>query len=507
MSEATRGAATAPRRPPAVGPALHFVADAFVPAASGRTFETLDPATNEPITGVADGAAEDADRAVRAARAAFDDGPWPRWPAARRAEVLRRVADLIDARAEEIAAVECLDTGIPWDQIRHAQIPRAAENFRFFAEMALRLAGELFPTDGVFHTYTLHRPVGVAGLIVPWNTPFMLQTWKVAPCLAAGNTCVLKPAEWAPLSAGLLAEIVRDAGLPPGVFNVVHGVGERAGAAVVAHPGVQLISFTGETATGREIMRNGASGLKRFSMELGGKSPVVVFADADLDRALDAAIFGVFSLNGERCTAGSRLLVEAPVYDGLVDALLARVARIRIGAPLDPATELGPLIHPDHWHRVRGYMDVARAEGVTVAAGGDRPAGVDRGNYFAPTVLLGADARHRVFQEEIFGPVLCVTPFANEAEAVRLANAVRYGLAAYVWTSDVARAHRVAAQVEAGMVWVNSQNVRDLRIPFGGMKDSGIGREGGLYSFEFYTERQAVHVALGRHPIPRLGAG
>lgn len=507
MSEAPRGAAAAPRRPLAGGPAWHFVAGAFVPAASGRTFETLDPATNEPIAEVADGAAADVDRAVRAARDAFDDGPWPRWPPARRAEVLRRVADLIDARADEIAAVECLDTGIPWAQIRHAQIPRAAENFRFFGEMATRLAGELFPTDGAFHTYTLHRPVGVAGLITPWNTPFMLETWKVAPCLAAGNTCVLKPAEWAPLSAGLLAEVARDAGLPPGVLNVVHGVGERAGAALVAHPGVQLISFTGETATGREIMQNGAATLKRFSMELGGKSPVVVFADADLDRALDAAIFGVFSLNGERCTAGSRLLVEASVHDRLVDALLGRVARIRLGAPLDPATELGPLIHPDHWRRVRGYMDVARAEGVAVAAGGDRPAGFDRGNYFAPTVLLGADARHRVFQEEIFGPVLCVTPFADEADAVRLANAVRYGLAAYVWTSDVARAHRVAAKIEAGMVWVNSQNVRDLRVPFGGAKDSGIGREGGVYSFEFYTERQAVHVALGRHPIPRLGVG
>jgi 5-carboxymethyl-2-hydroxymuconic-semialdehyde dehydrogenase len=312
MSEVTRGAATAQRRPPISGPALHFVGGAFVAAASGSTFETLDPATNTPITGVADGAAADVDLAVRAARAAFAEGPWPRWPAARRAEALRRVADLIDARADEIAAVECLDTGIPWSQIRHAQVPRAAENFRFFGDLARGLTGELFPTDGAFHTYTLHRPVGVAALITPWNTPFMLETWKVAPCLAAGNTCVLKPAEWAPLSAGFLAEVMRDAGLPPGVFNLVHGIGERAGAALVAHPDVQLVSFTGETATGREIMRNGAATLKRFSMELGGKSPVVVFADADLDRALDATLFGVYSLNGERCTAGSRLLVEAP---------------------------------------------------------------------------------------------------------------------------------------------------------------------------------------------------
>jgi 5-carboxymethyl-2-hydroxymuconic-semialdehyde dehydrogenase len=507
MSETARSAAATPRRPPEVQPALHFIGGAFVPAASGRAFETLDPATNEPITAVADGEANDVDQAVRAARAAFDDGPWPRWPAARRAEALRRIADLIDARLDLIAATECLDTGIPWDQIRRGQIPRAADNFRFFAEAATRLAGELFPVDGAFHNYTLHRPVGVAGLITPWNTPFMLETWKVAPCLAAGNTCVLKPAEWSPLSAGLLAEAVRDADLPPGVFNVVQGIGERAGAALVAHPGVQVISFTGETATGREIMRNGAATLKRYSMELGGKSPVLVFADADLDRALDAVIFGVFSLNGERCTAGSRLLLEAPIHDRFVQALLERVGRIRVGHPLDDGTELGPLIHPEHWRRVRGYMDIAGGEGVVVAAGGERPSGADRGNYFAPTVLTGVGSQHRVFQEEIFGPVLCVTPFGDEAEAIRLANAVRYGLAAYLWTSDAARAHRVAAQIEAGMVWVNSQNVRDLRTPFGGMKDSGIGREGGLYSFEFYTERQVVHVALGRHPIPRLGVG
>jgi 5-carboxymethyl-2-hydroxymuconic-semialdehyde dehydrogenase len=300
---------------------------------------------------------------------------------------------------------------------------------------------------------------------------------------------VLKMSELSPLTAARLGELALEAGIPPGVLNVVHGLGREAGEPLVAHPDVRAISFTGSTATGRRIVQT--AGLKKFSMELGGKSPFVVFADADLDRALDAAIFGVFSLNGERCTAGSRLLIEAAVHDRLVEALLDRVRRIRVGDPLDDRTELGPLIHPEHWRRVRG----------------DRPPGLDRGNYFAPTVLLGTTARHRVFQEEIFGPVLCVTPFADEAEAVRLANAVRYGLAAYVWTSDAARAHRVAAQIEAGMVWVNSQNVRDLRTPFGGMKDSGIGREGGLYSFEFYTERQAVHVALGRHHIPRLGEG
>ncbi len=503
----TRSAPASVAPPPAIAPGRHFINGEFVEGAAGRTFETLDPATNKPITSVAEGSAEDINRAVQAARAAFDDGPWPRLPAERRAAILRHIAAEIDARVDDIAAVESRDTGIPIGQIRRGQIPRAAENFRFFAKMALRLKGDLYPVEGVFHNYTVRAPVGVAGLITPWNTPFMLETWKVAPALAAGNTAVLKPAEWAPLSAVLLAEVIRDAGVPPGVFNVVHGFGETAGAALVAHPGVNLISFTGETATGREIMRNGAATLKRYSMEMGGKSPVVVFADADFDRALDATIFGVFSLNGERCTAGSRLLVEASIHDRFVDALLTRLARIRIGAPLAEATELGPLIHPDHWQRVRAYMDIARAEGVTIAAGGDRPTGFDQGNYFAPTLLLGVGPQHRVFQEEIFGPVLTVTPFADEAEARRLANAVRYGLAAYVWTGDLRRAHRLAVGIEAGMVWVNSQNVRDLRTPFGGMKDSGIGREGGVYSFGFYTELKTIHVALGEHHIPKMGAG
>jgi 5-carboxymethyl-2-hydroxymuconic-semialdehyde dehydrogenase len=333
----------------------------------------------------------------------------------------------------------------------------------------------------------------------------MLETWKVAPALAAGNTCVLKPAEWAPVSAMRLAEIIREAGATPGVFNVVNGLGETAGAALVAHPGVQLISFTGETTTGKEIMRNGAATLKRFSMELGGKSPVVVFADADLDRALDATIFGVFSLNGERCTAGSRLLLQREIHETFLNRLLERVRRIRVGDPLNESTELGPLIHPDHWTRVAEYLEIGREEGARIGVGGRRPPRLPRGNYLEATVLVDVRNEMRVAQEEIFGPVLAVIPFADEAEAVRLANDVRYGLTAYVWTGDAARAHRLSAAIEAGMVWINSQNVRDLRTPFGGMKESGIGREGGHYSFEFYCETKTVHVALGTHHIPKMG--
>jgi 5-carboxymethyl-2-hydroxymuconic-semialdehyde dehydrogenase len=490
-----------------VGPVRHFMDGEFVDGAESRLFPTLNPATNEPFAQVAEGGQADIDRAVRAARKAFDTGPWPRMAPADRARGLVRIAEAIDRRVDDIALVETLDTGIPISQVRKGQIPRAADNFRFFAEMATRMTGETYPVGETFVNYTLRQPVGVAGLITPWNTPFMLETWKVAPCLAAGNTCVLKPAEWAPVSAQKLAEAIQNADLPPGVFNLVQGMGETAGAALVSHPMIQLISFTGETTTGKEIMRNGAATLKRFSMELGGKSPVVVFADADLDRALDATIFGLFSLNGERCTAGSRLFIEEPIYEAFVDNVIARAARIRLGDPQEETTELGPLIHPEHWTRVSGYIEVGVKEGARIATGGSRPERFPRGNYLEATVLVDVKNGMRVAQEEIFGPVLVAIPFRDESEVVALANDTRYGLVAYVWTRDTARAHRLASSVDAGMVWINSQNVRDLRTPFGGMKESGIGREGGHYSFDFYTELKTVHVALGAHHIPKMGTG
>lgn len=490
--------------PAAVRPVQHFIGGEFVEGLTGQRFDTINPANQAVITTVAEGLTEDVDRAVKAARQAFAEGPWGRMKAAERARLLRRVGELIEKRGDEIARLEVLDTGLPIRQAR-GQAARAAQNFYFFAEMATRMMGESYPVDGAFLNYSILQPVGVAGLITPWNTPFMLTTWKVAPCLAAGNTCVLKPAEWSPLSANLLAEIMQEADLPPGVFNLVNGYGETCGAPLVAHPGVDLISFTGETTTGSEIMRNGAATLKRFSMELGGKSPALLFADADLDTALDAVIFGVYSLNGERCTANSRLLVERPIYDQVVERLAERVARIRVGDPFDEQTEVGPLIHQGHWRRVMGYIDQGRREGANLLVGGIRPKGLEPGNYIAPTLFVDVKNEMRIAQEEIFGPVMVVIPFNNEAEAVALANDVKYGLAAYVWTSSLNRGHRLARDLQAGMVWVNSQNVRDLRTPFGGMKQSGIGREGGHYSFEFYCERKAIHVALERPHIPRFG--
>ena len=489
-----------------VGPQLHYIAGEFRPGIDGRTFETLNPSTNAPITDVAEGLAADVDLAVRAARAAFDEGPWPRLKPAERAAVLRRIAAAIRDNADELIGLEILDIGMPIAQMR-GLAARAAENFDYFAGVITELTGEAYQVGGDFLNYTIHKPVGVAGLIMPWNAPLMLSTWRIAPALAAGNTIVLKPAEWSPLTATRLAELLDEVGLPEGVFNVVHGCGETAGAALVAHEGVELISFTGESATGSAIMANAAATLKRVSFELGGKSPVVVFADSDFERAVDAVIAQIFTLNGQRCTAGSRLLVEAPMYEDLVQAVAVRARGIRVGNPFEEATELGPLIRPEHHERVLDYLESAEQEGARLLAGGKRPDSLEQGNFLEATVFADVTPSMRVFREEIFGPVLVTTPFNGEDEAIRLANATEYGLAAYVWTQDVSRAHRVAQAIDSGLVWINSQNVRDLRTPFGGMKASGIGREGGHYSFEFYCELQTIHVGLGAHRIPRLGLG
>ena len=482
----------------------HFIGGRHMPSADGATFDVADPVSNTVYAQAAAGDAADIDRAVTAAREAFQAGPWPGMTARARAKTLNRIADGIEARGEQVAALETFDTGLPVTQAK-GQAARAAENFRYFADVIVTQHEDAFSSPGQLG-YVLRKPAGVAGLITPWNTPFMLESWKLAPALASGCTVVLKPAEWTPLSASLLPEIMTEAGVPDGAFNIVHGIGEDAGAALVAHPGVPLISFTGETTTGKIIMKSAADNLKGLSMELGGKSPCVIFADADLDAATDSALFGVMSLNGERCTAGSRILAERKVYDSVVARLAERAARVRVGDPADPLTELGALVHPEHYARVLGYVDIGVKEGARLVAGGSRPPGLATGNYLAATVFADVKPSMRIFQEEIFGPVACVTPFDSEEEAVELANATRYGLAAYLWTSDLKRAHRVAAAVESGMTWVNSHNVRDLRTPFGGVKASGLGREGGQHSIDFYTESRIVHVALGDTHVPRFGA-
>ena len=482
----------------------HFIGGRQVPSADGATFDVADPVSNTVYAQAAAGGPADIDRAVAAAREAFESGPWPGLAARARAKVLNKIADGIEARGARIAALETFDTGLPVTQAK-GQAARAAENFRYFADVIVAQHEAAFSQPGQLG-YVLRRPAGVAGLITPWNTPFMLESWKLAPALASGCTVLLKPAEWTPLSASLLPEIMTEAGVPDGAFNLVHGIGEEAGAALVAHPDVPLISFTGETTTGKIIMKSAADNLKGLSMELGGKSPCVIFADADLDAAIDSALFGVFSLNGERCTAGSRILAERPVYDEVVARLAERAARVRVGDPSDPVTEVGALVHPEHYARVLDYVDIGVKEGARLVAGGSRPADLPAGNYLAATVFADVKPSMRIFQEEIFGPVAAVTPFDTEEEAIGLANGTRYGLAAYLWTSSLTRAHRVAAAVESGMTWINSHNVRDLRTPFGGVKASGLGREGGQHSIDFYTESRIVHVALGDTHVPRFGA-
>ncbi|MGN6503182.1 MAG: 5-carboxymethyl-2-hydroxymuconate semialdehyde dehydrogenase [Pseudolysinimonas sp.] len=482
----------------------HYIDGAFTDSVDGGTFDVLDPVTNEPYTTAAAGTKADIDRAVAAATRAFREGPWPRMKARERARVLNRIADAVEARDAELAEWETFDTGLPITQAL-GQAQRAAENFRFFADLIVAQADDAYQVPGAQLNYVNRKPVGVAGLITPWNTPFMLESWKLAPALASGCTVVLKPAEFTPLSASLWAGIFEDAGLPAGVFNLVNGLGEEAGDALVKHPGVPLISFTGESSTGQLIFANAAPMLKGLSMELGGKSPAVVFADADLDAAIDSTLFGVFSLNGERCTAGSRILVERSVYDEFCTRYAERAARIVVGDPHDPATEVGSLVHPEHYAKVMSYVEIGKGEGRLLAGGG-RPAGLDTGNYVAPTVFADVPPTARIFQEEIFGPVVCITPFDTDAEALELANGVKYGLAAYLWTSDLTRAHTFAQSVEAGMVWLNSHNVRDLRTPFGGVKASGLGHEGGYRSIDFYTDQQAVHITLGPVHTPTFGA-
>ncbi|MDO5719378.1 MAG: 5-carboxymethyl-2-hydroxymuconate semialdehyde dehydrogenase [Actinomycetaceae bacterium] len=482
----------------------HYINGENVDSVNGEMFDVLEPTTNETYIQCASGDKEDVDLAVKAARQAFDEGPWPRMLPRERARILYKIAEEVEKVHADLAAIESYDSGLPIRQAK-GQANRAAENFRFFADLIVAQIDDAFRMPGRQVNYVNRKPKGVAGLITPWNTPFMQESWKLAPALASGCTVILKPAEFTPTSASLWPSIFEKAGLPQGAFNMVQGYGETAGDALVKHPDVNLISFTGETTTGQIIYANCAPYMKSMSMELGGKSPAVIFADADFEAALDSTLFGVYSLNGERCTASSRILVERSIYDKFVEAYGERAKKVKVGDPSDPDTEIGALVHPEHYDRVMEYVEIGKQEGRLIA-GGSRPEGLDKGNFLQATAFADVPRDARIFQEEIFGPVVAITPFDTEEEALELANDVKYGLAAYVWTNDVQRAHNFAHNIESGMVWINSHNVRDLRTPFGGVKASGLGQEGGYRSLDFYSDQQSIHITLGDVHTTRFGA-
>ena len=470
-------------------------------AGRGGVFQTHSPVDKSLICDVAHGTSDDIDAAAKAAAAAF--AGWRDVPALERKHILIKVAEGIEARAEEIALCECWDTGQTIKFMSKAAL-RGAENFRYFADQVIQARDGQHLKSPTLMNVTSRVPIGPVGVITPWNTPFMLSTWKIAPALAAGCTVVHKPAEASPLTARLLVEIAEEAGLPPGVLNTVNGFGEDAGKALCEHPTIKAIAFVGESRTGSMITKQGADTLKRNHLELGGKNPVIVFEDADLERALDAVIFMIYSINGERCTSSSRLLVQDTIREEFEAKLVARVNNIKVGHPLDPMTEIGPLVTEEHYNKVTSYFAIAKEDGATTAAGGETIG--DEGYFVRPTLFTNATNDMRIAQEEIFGPVLASIPFTTEDEALSIANDTPYGLTGYVWTNDLTRALRFTDKLEAGMIWVNSENVRHLPTPFGGVKSSGIGRDGGDWSFDFYMEQKHVGFATGQHKIMRLGA-
>ena len=469
-------------------------------AGSKGTFKNTAPVDKSHICAVAHGTAEDIDAAANAAHDAF--AAWRDLPALKRKKILIKIAEIIEARAEEIALCECWDTGQAYKFMSKAAL-RGAENFRYFADQVVSARDGQHLKSPTLMNITTRVPIGPVGVITPWNTPFMLSTWKIAPALAAGCTVVHKPAEASPLTARLLVEIAEEAGLPAGVLNMVNGFGEEAGKALCEHPKIKAIAFVGESRTGSLITKQGADTLKRNHLELGGKNPVIVFDDADLDRALDAVIFMIYSINGERCTSSSRLLVQDTIRKDFEAKLIERVNHIRVGHPLDPATEIGPLVSEEHFNKVTSYFDIAKQDGAVIAAGGTAIG--DEGYFVRPTLFTDANNGMRIAQEEIFGPVLTSIPFSSEDEALQIANDIPYGLTGYVWTNDLTRALRFTDKLEAGMIWVNSENVRHLPTPFGGVKSSGIGRDGGDWSFEFYMEQKHIGFATGQHSITKLG--
>ncbi len=478
-------------------PIHNFIDGEFVRPSNGSYLENIEPATGRAYSLVPDSDSRDVELAVAAAEKAFP--AWALTPAADRSRILLRIADLIDRDLEKFARAESIDTGKPLSLARSLDIPRASSNFRFFATAILHTQNEAHVMDGIAFNYTLRQPRGIVGLISPWNLPLYLLSWKIAPALAVGNTAVAKPSELTPMTAFLLCEICREAGLPEGVLNIVHGTGPNVGAAITAHPKIGTISFTGGTVTGRKVAEAGASLFKKISLELGGKNPNIIFADADLEAAVAGSVRSSFANQGQICLCGSRVFVESPKYEEFVRRFVEKVGQLKQGDPLEPTTDQGAIVSRMQLDKVKFYVDLAREEGGEIALGGIVPEAPNErcrnGYFFPPTVITGLPVACRVNREEIFGPVVTITPFESEEEVIRYANDIEYGLSSSIWTQNLNRAHRVAEQIHTGTVWVNCWLVRDLRVPFGGMKQSGVGREGGEEALRFFTEAKNVCIA------------
>ncbi|HEV7890762.1 MAG TPA: aldehyde dehydrogenase family protein [Pyrinomonadaceae bacterium] len=484
-----------------------FIDGKWVDAESGKTFTTPNPATGATLAEVAEGDKADIDKAVAAARRAFE-GAWSKVSARDRGRMMYKLAQLIEAKTSDLAAIETSDNGKPIKETTYVDLPQVVENFEYFAGWATKIEGETIPVPGQMFNYTLREPVGVCGQIIPWNFPLLMAAWKLAPALAAGNTVVLKPAEQTPVGAMELASLIQEAGFPDGVVNIVPGYGETAGAALASHPDIDKVAFTGSTEVGKIIARTAADNLTKVSLELGGKAPNIVFADADMDQAVNGAMMGIFFNQGQVCCAGSRLFLDARVKDEFLERFQERAGRVKVGDPSDMNTQMGPQVSEEQLNRIKGYVDIAKGEGATVLSGGCPPqleGDFQKGYFFQPTIFGEVKNNMRVAQEEIFGPVVSVITFEDEDELIKQANEIVYGLSAGIWTKDITRAHRFAKAVKAGVVWINTYNMFNAASPFGGYKQSGYGREMGKHALEMYTQVKSVWVDLSGKPIGWFG--
>ena len=484
-----------------------FIDGQWVDAESGKTFTTPNPATGETLAEVAEADKADIDKAVDAARRAYE-GKWSRLSARDRGRLLYKLAQLIEGRAQELAALETADNGKPIRESLYVDMPQVAENFEYFAGWATKIEGETIPVPGQMFNYTLREPVGVCGQIIPWNFPLLMAAWKLAPALAAGNTVVLKPAEQTPVTAMELGKLIQEAGFPDGVVNIVPGYGETAGAALAAHKGIDKIAFTGSTEVGKIIARTAADNLTKVSLELGGKAPNIIFADANIEQAVNGSMMGIFFNQGQVCCAGSRLFVDERVKDEFLDRFKEKAGKIKVGDPMDQTTLMGPQVSAEQLNRIKGYVDIARAEGATVLTGGEPPAlegAFQNGYFFQPTIFGEVRNQMRIAQEEIFGPVASVITFKDEEDLIRQANETVFGLSAGIWTKDIARAHRFAKAIKAGVIWINTFNMFNAASPFGGYKQSGYGREMGRHALDLYTQIKSVWVDLSDKPIGWFG--